>query len=75
MDVSGQHHASFALPSGIKLRTFWIGDGVGPRAGLVVKEKGQIFVAPYGILFSDHPASSTVSILPTLIPPPVTLQI
>jgi len=48
---------------------------VGPRAGLDVKEKGQISLAPNGIPSSDHPSSSPVAILPKLIPPPVTLQI
>jgi hypothetical protein len=49
MEVSGQFHASAALPLREKRSTHWIGRVVVSRAGLDVSEKRKILV-PAGIL-------------------------
>jgi hypothetical protein len=41
-EVSGQPHASSALPPGNGPRTYWIGGWVGSRAGLDAEIRGKI---------------------------------
>jgi hypothetical protein len=62
MKVSGQLHASAALPPGKEPPgTYWIGDWVIPRAGLVAVKKRKIL--PCRESNPGRPARSPVSIL------------
>jgi hypothetical protein len=61
MEVSGQLHAPDALPPEKEPPgTHWIGDWVGPRAGLDVVSKRKIPSPPMGVELrsSDRPARS-----------------
>ena len=58
MEVSGQLNAPGAIPPGKNRSTHWIGDFVGPRAGLGVVEKGKL--APAGIRTPSRPARSLI---------------
>jgi hypothetical protein len=46
MEVSGQLHVPVALRRGFHLRSHWIGDWMGPRAGLDLIEKTKIMPLP-----------------------------
>jgi hypothetical protein len=55
MEMSGQFQAPAALAPGRDPRTHWIGDWVGPRAGLDAVVKRKI---PSSCRTPDHPARS-----------------